>query len=129
MCIRDRVTAFLDRDAASIEPVAAIITIAPTRQSKGDSHSGVVVQGASDVLVKLAKCCTPVPGDQILGFVTRGSGVSAHRSDCTNVQSLLNDRERIIDVEWAPTTKSVFLVQIQVEALDRSGLLLSLIHI
>ena len=85
--------------------------------------SGVLVRGAPDILVKLAKCCTPVPGDEILGFVTRGSGVSVHRADCTNVASLRSDPERLIDVEWAPTTKSVFLVQIQVEALDRSGLL------
>jgi GTP pyrophosphokinase len=85
--------------------------------------SGVLVRGAPDILVKLAKCCTPVPGDEILGFVTRGSGVSVHRADCTNVASLRSDPERLIEVEWAPTTKSVFLVQIQVEALDRSGLL------
>jgi GTP pyrophosphokinase len=85
--------------------------------------SGVLVRGAPDILVKLAKCCTPVPGDEIVGFVTRGSGVSVHRSDCTNVKSLRDDPERMIDVTWAPTTKSVFLVHIQVEALDRSGLL------
>lgn len=85
--------------------------------------SGVLVRGAPDILVKLAKCCTPVPGDEIVGFVTRGSGVSVHRADCTNVRSLMDDPERMIDVTWAPTTKSVFLVHIQVEALDRSGLL------
>ncbi|MFB2556008.1 RelA/SpoT family protein [Herbiconiux liangxiaofengii] len=87
------------------------------------SDSGVLVRGAPDILVKLAKCCTPVPGDDIVGFVTRGSGVSVHQADCHNVASLLNEPERIIDVEWAPSSKSVFLVQIQVEALDRSGLL------
>ncbi|MGZ0710841.1 RelA/SpoT family protein (plasmid) [Coraliomargarita sp. W4R53] len=85
--------------------------------------SGVLVRGAPDILVKLAKCCTPVPGDDILGFVTRGSGVSVHRDDCTNVNALRDVPERLIDVEWAPTTKSIFMVQIQVEALDRSGLL------
>ncbi|WP_166871799.1 MULTISPECIES: bifunctional (p)ppGpp synthetase/guanosine-3',5'-bis(diphosphate) 3'-pyrophosphohydrolase [unclassified Salinibacterium] len=88
-----------------------------------NSDSGVLVRGAPDILVKLAKCCTPVPGDAIVGFVTRGAGVSVHRSDCKNVQSLLEEPERMIDVEWAPTSKSLFLVQIQVEALDRSGLL------
>jgi guanosine-3',5'-bis(diphosphate) 3'-pyrophosphohydrolase len=87
------------------------------------SDSGVLVLGAPDILVKLAKCCTPVPGDEILGFVTRGSGVSVHRSDCNNVASLRQEPERMVEVEWAPTSKSVFLVQIQVEALDRSGLL------
>lgn len=88
-----------------------------------NGDSGVLVRGAPDILVKLAKCCTPVPGDQIMGFVTRGSGVSVHRADCTNVKSLMDDPERLIEVDWAPTTKSIFLVQIQVEALDRSGLL------
>ena len=87
------------------------------------SDSGVLVRGAPDILVKLAKCCTPVPGDSIVGFITRGQGVSVHRGDCTNVRSLLEEPDRMIDVEWAPTAKSVFLVQIQVEALDRSGLL------
>jgi len=88
-----------------------------------NSDSGVLVRGAPDILVKLAKCCTPVPGDKIVGFVTRGAGVSVHRGDCKNVKSLLLEPERIIDVEWAASSKSVFLVQIQVEALDRSGLL------
>ncbi|SFN87710.1 RelA/SpoT family protein [Mycetocola miduiensis] len=87
------------------------------------SDSGVLVRGAPDILVKMSKCCTPVPGDDIVGFVTRGSGVSVHRSDCHNVQELLKEPERMIDVEWAPTSKSVFLVNIQVEALDRAGLL------
>jgi GTP pyrophosphokinase len=87
------------------------------------SDSGVLVRGAPDILVKLAKCCTPVPGDEIVGFVTRGTGVSVHQSDCVNVKSLLAEPDRMIDVEWAPTSSSVFLVQIQVEALDRSGLL------
>jgi GTP pyrophosphokinase len=93
-----------------------------SRQFK-QSDSGVLVRGAPDILVKLAKCCTPVPGDAIVGFVTRGSGVSVHQADCHNVQSLLQQPERMIDVEWAPSSKSVFLVQIQVEALDRAGLL------
>ena len=84
---------------------------------------GVVVKGVDDVWVKLAKCCTPVPGDRIIGFVTRGSGVSVHRVDCVNVEGLRAEPDRILEVEWAPTSGSVFLVQIQVEALDRSRLL------
>ena len=84
---------------------------------------GIVVQGQPDVWVKLARCCTPVPGDQITGFVTRGSGVSVHRRDCPNVEQLSEQANRIVEVEWAPTQSSVFLVNIQVEALDRSGLL------
>ena len=85
--------------------------------------SGILVRGAPDILVKLAKCCTPVPGDAIIGFVTRGSGVSVHREDCTNAASLKSEPERVIEVSWAPNTKSVFMVQIQVEALDRAALL------
>ncbi len=88
-----------------------------------NSDSGVLVRGAPDILVKLAKCCTPVPGDGIVGFITRGSGVSVHQANCSNVQELFKEPERMIDVEWAPTSKSLFLVQIQIEALDRSGLL------
>jgi len=101
------------------------IEFAPKGRSRAlkNSDSGVLVRGAPDILVKLAKCCTPVPGDDIVGFVTRGAGVSVHRRDCNNVNSLLLEPERMIDVEWAPSSKSLFLVQIQVEALDRAGLL------
>ena len=84
---------------------------------------GVVVKGTDDVWVKLARCCTPVPGDSIFGFVTRGSGVSVHRGDCVNVESLKSQSERLVEVEWAPTPRSVFLVNIAVEALDRARLL------
>ncbi|MBT2499862.1 bifunctional (p)ppGpp synthetase/guanosine-3',5'-bis(diphosphate) 3'-pyrophosphohydrolase [Agromyces sp. ISL-38] len=87
------------------------------------SDSGVLVRGAPDILVKLARCCTPVPGDAIVGFITRGSGVSVHQANCHNVQSLMREPERMIDVEWAPSSKSIFLVHIQIEALDRAGLL------
>ncbi|WP_034091224.1 RelA/SpoT family protein [Streptacidiphilus albus] len=84
---------------------------------------GVVVKGVADVWVKLSRCCTPVPGDPIVGFITRGNGVSVHRADCVNVDSLAQQQERMVEVEWAPTQSSVFLVAIQVEALDRSRLL------
>ena len=91
------------------------------RVNEGDS--GVLVKGDGDVMVKLARCCTPVPGDKIMGFVTRGSGVSVHRDDCKNATALKLESERLVDVSWAPSSKRLFLVQIQVEALDRSGLL------
>ena len=106
------------------EPATGVVEL-PTgaRERTRSGDSGVLVRGAPDILVKIAKCCTPVPGDEIVGFVTRGSGVSVHRADCANVESLQRDPERMIDVEWAPETKAVFLVHIQVEALDRGGLL------
>lgn len=94
---------------------------AARRRAKGDP--GVIVKGVEDVWVKLSRCCTPVPGDPIVGFITRGNGVSVHRSDCVNVESLTQQPERMIEVEWAATQSSVFLVAIQVEALDRSRLL------
>ncbi|MFJ8436380.1 RelA/SpoT family protein [Kitasatospora sp. NPDC094019] len=94
---------------------------AARRRAKGDP--GVIVKGVEDVWVKLSRCCTPVPGDGIVGFITRGNGVSVHRADCVNVEALSQQPERMIDVEWAATQSSVFLVAIQVEALDRSRLL------
>ena len=73
--------------------------------------------------VKLAKCCTPVPPDEILGFVTKGGGVSVHRTDCVNATNLQLQPEKVFEVEWAPSGSSTFLVNIQVEALDRNRLL------
>ncbi|MFF8399530.1 GTP pyrophosphokinase [Streptomyces sp. NPDC016172] len=115
----------LGGEEAATEEIDESIPPAPGRSRKRRSSAdpGVVVKGVDDVWVKLARCCTPVPGDPIIGFVTRGSGVSVHRSDCVNVDSLSREPERILEVEWAPTQSSVFLVAIQVEALDRSRLL------
>ena len=87
------------------------------------SDSGILVRGDADVMVKLARCCTPVPGDEILGFITRASGVSVHRADCKNADDLRTQPDRLIDVSWETNARSVFLVQIQIEALDRGGLL------
>ncbi len=92
-------------------------------RQRNNEDVGVAVPGAPGILTKLAKCCTPVPGDEIMGFVTRGGGVSVHRTDCTNATSLQEQAERIIEVKWAPSPSSVFLVAIQVEALDRHRLL------
>ena len=100
----------------------ATLSNIPVRH-RNNEDVGVSVPGAPGTLTKLAKCCTPVPGDLILGFVTRGGGVSVHRTDCTNAASLQQQSERIIDVKWAPSPSSVFLVAIQVEALDRHRLL------
>jgi len=101
-------------------------TAVPTRtRQRPASDPGVVVVGTEpgDVWVKLSRCCTPVPGDAIVGFVTRGKGVSVHRSDCVNTTALQATPERLLTVEWAPSSESVFLVAIQVEALDRTRLL------
>ncbi len=114
----------LGGEEGATEDIAEITTPSRTRtKRRATSDPGVIVKGERDVWVKLSRCCTPVPGDPIIGFVTRGNGVSVHRADCVNVDSLAQQPERIIDVEWAPTQSSVFLVAIQVEALDRSRLL------
>jgi GTP pyrophosphokinase len=119
----------LEKVVASLQSIeesdSTDLPVAPRshNQTLRHSDSGVLVRGAPDILVKLARCCTPVPGDSIVGFVTRGSGVSVHQTSCHNVASLLKEPERMIDVDWAPTSKSLFLVHIQIEALDRSGLL------
>ncbi len=84
---------------------------------------GIKVRGLDEVLIKLARCCNPVPGDKIIGYVTRGQGVSVHRRDCTNLKSLLSDSERLIEVEWNLEQPSAFQVEIQVEALDRTKLI------
>src|SRR6478736_5829995 len=119
-----RLLAQLGGDEEAEDEIAERSTPAtmPVRQRTSDDV-GIAVPGAPGVLTKLAKCCTPVPGDNIMGFVTRGGGVSVHRTDCTNASSLQDQAERIIDVKWAPSPSSVFLVAIQVEALDRHRLL------
>ena len=99
-------------------------TMTQVKKLEKRSVTGIVVEGVDDVLVKLARCCTPVPGDLIVGFITRGSGVSIHRSDCTNVADLkFHQGDRLVKVSWDPHAKSNFLVNIQIEALDRSRLL------
>ncbi len=90
---------------------------------RGGSNAGVNVAGDPDVWVRLSRCCTPVPGDDIVGFVTRGHGVSVHRNNCPNVEQLNEQPDRLVQVSWAPGDDSVFLVAIQVEALDRPRLL------
>jgi len=98
------------------------VDVSSQRTRKSDS--GVEVVGVDDLLVKLARCCTPVPGDEIVGFITKGSGVSVHRQDCINVMDLREHQgNRFVEVRWSPGAHSIFLVNIQVEALDRARLL------
>ncbi len=87
--------------------------------------AGVHVEGLDDVLVRLSRCCTPVPGDDIVGFVTRGRGVSVHRTDCANAESLMSEQAaRLVDVEWdGDQSRAVFRAAVEVVALDRSKLL------
>ncbi len=101
------------------------IEVIPTDNQIGKrTSSAIKVEGVDDVLVKLARCCTPVPGDEIMGFITKGSGISVHRGDCRNASDLIEHQsERVVGVSWLAGAASIFLVNIQVEALDRSRLL------
>jgi len=119
-----RLQTALGGDQSIEDEVADFVT--PTRaqsRSGNKPDAGITVIGADDTWVKLARCCTPVPGDEVLGFVTRGSGISVHRNDCINAAQLQEQPERIVEVAWTPGSSSVFLVNIQVEALDRARLL------
>jgi GTP diphosphokinase / guanosine-3',5'-bis(diphosphate) 3'-diphosphatase len=108
-------------DLAEVTPIPKAPKVP---RSRTESDPGIEVEGVADVWVRLSKCCTPVPGDEISGFVTHGHGVSVHRANCVNLEHLSDtQRERMVPVHWAPSDASVFLVAIQVEALDRTRLL------
>ena len=92
------------------------------RSIKKRSGTGILVKGQEGLEVHLAKCCNPVPGDKIIGYVTRTKGVSVHRLDCPNTINFIN-KERQIEVEWEQTTSGMFLVTIEVISYDRTGLM------
>lgn len=117
----EKMAAALSADEDVEEAMFELPNRPATKTRTGDA--GILVRGDADVMVKLARCCTPVPGDPILGFITRANGVSVHRSDCKNADDLREQSERLIEVSWNLNAKSLFLVQIQIEALDRGGLL------
>ncbi len=122
-----RLVATAGGPAAAADDAAEAVTpqAMPRMRQRANSDAGVTVIGANhgEVWVKLARCCTPVPGDEITGFVTRGNGVSVHRQDCPNVAAMAGQSERFLPVAWSPGASSVFLVNIQIEGLDRSRLL------
>lgn len=100
-----------------------LITKEP-RRKRPRSSSGIIVKGEEDVLIRLARCCNPVPGDPIVGYITRGRGVSVHRQDCRNVTLHgLGDDERMIEVSWDLADKGSYHVHLEVSAMDRAGLL------
>ena len=115
-------TAGAQEDLAEVTPMPP--KAPKVSRARSASDSGIEVEGVADVWVRLSKCCTPVPGDEIQGFVTHGHGVSVHRGNCVNLEHLSDtQRERMVPVHWAPSDASIFLVAIQVEALDRTKLL------
>ena len=110
--------------AEDSHPEPSVENIPTDNQVAKRTSSAIKVEGVDDVLVKLARCCTPVPGDSIMGFITKGSGISVHRDDCRNASDLVEHQgERVVGVSWLAGAASVFLVNIQIEALDRARLL------
>ena len=120
--IIDKLVASMGAEDSHPEPT--IENIPTGLQATRRTSSAIEVEGVDDVLVKLARCCTPVPGDSIMGFITKGSGISVHRDDCINASDLrTHQNERVVKVKWLAGAASIFLVNIQVEALDRARLL------
>src|SRR5205823_3464074 len=93
------------------------------RHAVGSENYGIVVHGVEDVLVRLAKCCTPVPGDSIVGYISLGKGITIHREDCPNVRALMRNPDRFTEVSWAAEGDHSFRVELQVDGWDRTRLL------
>ena len=108
-----------------------ITSVARPKRHETHTSNGIVVKGLNDVLVRLSRCCNPVFGDDIVGFVTRGRGVSVHRADCPNAKSLMKEPERIIDVEWeqGDVSTATYRIEVHIEAMDRMNLLRDVITV
>ncbi len=121
----------LQKELRSGEEQLPITATRPPERARTSERraTGVHVEGLDDVMVRLSRCCTPVPGDEIMGFVTRGRGVSVHRTDCANAAGLVNHAERVIEVEWDHDQPATFVVSVEIEALDRSRLLRDVAHV
>lgn len=107
------------------EKIQELAKAKPTKSKP--SKTGVVVKGIDNCLVKLSKCCNPLPGDEIIGYITKGRGVSVHRKDCVNVKDLFNEENRMIDVYWFDDVNGSYKVEIEILANDRNGLLKDII--
>lgn len=104
--------------------------IAKSARQPEPNNYGITVKGESNLMVRFAKCCSPVPGDEISGYITKGRGVSVHRKDCSNLQSLIDtDAERVVEVDWGTSKGTSYVSEIQVEAEDREGLLADIMSV
>ena len=102
--------------------------LAKQKQNKPKvSNSGVIVKGIDNCLVKLSKCCNPLPGDEIIGYITKGRGVSVHRKDCVNIKDLITQENRLIDVEWYNENVATYQADIEIYSNDRGGLLVDIL--
>ncbi len=98
----------------------------PARSANTDVGNGVIVKGCPNIAVRFARCCSPLPGDAIIGYLTRGRGVSVHRKDCPNIGNLMMEPDRVVEAQWAEHVKSSYLATIQVVASERTGLLMEI---
>ncbi|QCX32787.1 bifunctional (p)ppGpp synthetase/guanosine-3',5'-bis(diphosphate) 3'-pyrophosphohydrolase [Caloramator sp. E03] len=119
-----------EEDSESILKIPERIDTSKRRYNREGKKPGIVVKGEKDLLVRFAKCCNPVPGDDIIGFITKGRGVSIHRKDCKNFYNLsLIEPERVVDASWTGEHTADFLADVQIEAYDRHGLLSDITNI
>ena len=112
-----------DPELKLLEDTAALAKKSP----KKSSSNGIIIEGIDNCLIRYSKCCNPVPGDKIIGYITRGRGVSIHRQDCVNVSALYTDDEekkRLMDVFWENTDQELFLANLKIVCNDRNGLLI-----
>jgi GTP pyrophosphokinase len=125
--IINRITEYLNRTKKpTTQDVLAVVNKTKPTVTKGKSQNGIIVKGIDNCLVRMAKCCLPVPGDEVVGYITRGRGVTIHRCDChtlTNIEKSDGDKNRIIEVVWENTSHGTHSVDMIITAVDRSGLL------
>ncbi|MGE5474976.1 MAG: RelA/SpoT family protein [Ignavibacteriales bacterium] len=111
-----------DKSGVSAEPVLPEAETKPARKREKPPESGIVVKEIENCLVRLSKCCNPLPGDEIMGYITRGRGVSVHRTDCTNIKEFEDEQDRIVEVHWFVLPNVSYNANLQIQAFDRNGL-------
>lgn len=118
-----------ENTSPEVSALLAEVKLLPERSKKGKSEHGVLVEGESGFVVRLAKCCNPIPGDEISGYVTRGRGVSVHRADCPNILNGKSDMNRMIEVSWDGSSDEFYTVELEIVCSDKAGVLAALIGV
>ena len=119
-------------DKSHVENLSKAIeeNISKNAKKRKESNFGITVKGEDNLMVRFAKCCNPVPGDDVLGYITKGRGVSVHRKDCSNLKNLIKeDGDKVVEVAWGTAKGMAYMAEIQVKADDRSGVLADIMNI